>query len=253
MARYCGDMNSTHLIANAKEFQQRCLLQGKSLFNEELVWTNEYCEEFIHYFIDNPDESDADFLQKLEGQLANASAEVKVLAAEMLWLMFLCPSNTGPASKRQSIERVFSWSGYYTIDPAKRELYLSDAALTGVGSAGTAYNTGRWRELVYLIRLTQALLKLSPQQRTTLFQDHQSFAKWLEAIPENESRQLRHMLLFLFFPDFNERIFGKTDRRSILLNLGKISNKQYVNMSACVFRFVRPAVSVSSDHLIFSS
>lgn len=232
MARYCGDMSSTHLIANAKEFQQRCLLQGKSLFTEELVWTSEYCEEFIHYFIDNPDESDADFFQKLEGQLANASAEVKVLAAEMLWFMFLCPSNTGPASKRQSIERVFSWSGY-TINPANRELYLSDAALTGVGSAGTAYNTGRWRELVYLIRITQALLKLAPQQRTALFQNHQNFAKWLEAIPENESRQLRHMLLFLFFPDFNERIFGKTDRRSILLNLGKISNKQYAKMSAC--------------------
>lgn len=231
MARFCGENNSEVLLSNALAFQQRCLLQGKSLFTEELVWTSEYCEEFIHYFIDNPDESDAGFLQKLEGQLVNASAEVKVLAAEMLWFMFLCPSNTGPASKRQSIERVFSWSDY-TIAPANRELYLSDAALTGVGSAGTAYNTGRWRELVYLIRITQALLKLAPQQRTALFQNHHNFAKWLEAIPENESRQLRHMLLFLFFPDFNERIFGKTDRRSILLNFGKISNKQYAKMSA---------------------
>lgn len=232
MAKFCGDMNSAHLIANAKKFQKRCLLQGKSLFTDKAIWTSEYCADLIHYFIDNPDEGSGDFFEKLEGQLASASAEVKILAAEMLWLMFLCPSNTGPASKRQSIERVFSWSGY-TIDQANRELYLSDAALTGVGSAGTAYNTGRWRELVYLIRVTQALLKLDPQQRTALFQNHQNFAKWLEAIPENESRQLRHMLLFLFFPDFNERIFGKNHRRSILLNLGKISNKQYAKMSAC--------------------
>ncbi|HAW93260.1 MULTISPECIES: McrB family protein [unclassified Arsukibacterium] len=231
MARFCGEMNSTHLIANAKEFQQRCLLQGKSLLTDNVVWTSEYCAELIHCFIDNPDAGNGDFFGKLEGQLASVSSEVKVLAAEMLWFMFLCPSNTGPASKRQSIERVFSWSGFQ-IDPQRSAQYLSDDALTGVGSAGTAYNTGRWRELVYCIRITEALLKLNQQQRSELFNDHQRFAEWLESIPENENRQLRHMLLFLFFPDFNERIFGKTDRRSILLHLGHVSTKQYSSMLA---------------------
>ncbi|HAT41053.1 MAG TPA: hypothetical protein DCS87_04915 [Rheinheimera sp.] len=231
MARYCGEKNPMVLLENAKQFQQRCLVDGKSLFTDLPVWTATNCDSFAHYFIDNPDEGDDDFLQKLEGQLASAAVEVKILAAEMLWLMFLCPSNTGPTSKRQSIERVISWSGLQ-IDPAISAQYLSDVALSGVGSAGTAYNTGRWRELNYCIRMTGALLKLSPEQRVELFNDHLLFAKWLEAIPENESRQLRHMLLFLFFPDFNERIFGKTDRRSILLNLAGIPNKQISKFSA---------------------
>lgn len=231
MARYCGEKNPTVLLENAKQFQQRCLVQGESLLTDLPVWTLANCEAFVHYFIDNPDEGDDDFLQKLEGQLSTATAEVKILAAEMLWLMFLCPSNTGPLSKRQSLERVISWSGLQ-IDPAIKTHYLSDDALSGVGSAGTAYNTGRWRELNYCIRMAAALLKLSPEQRLELFNDHLLFAKWLEAIPENESRQLRHMLLFLFFPDFNERIFGNTDRQAILLSLGGLSKKQY-NQLTC--------------------
>ncbi|MEI6896696.1 MAG: McrB, partial [Psychromonas sp.] len=121
----------------------------------------------------------------------------------MLWLMFLCPSNTGPVSKRGSIERVFAWSGLELIS-LNQDKYLSDNILTGIGSAGTAYNTGRWRELVYLIRLTAAFLKLEQSTKQILLEDHVQFSEWLEAIPENESRQFRHMVLYLFFPDKHE-------------------------------------------------
>lgn len=43
-----------------------------------------------------------------------------------------------------------------------------------------------------------------------------AFAEWLSNIPEADTRQLRHMLLFLLFPDDFERIFGGTDRRAIV-------------------------------------
>ncbi|WP_192021350.1 McrB family protein [Shewanella sp. WPAGA9] len=229
MARYCGDRNSEHLIVNASEFKETCLIQGKSVLTNESVWTSVYCDELIVNFVENIDEGDGDFFEKLETQLANTSSYAKVLVAEMLWLMFLCPSNTGHKSKRISIERVFAWSGF-PIEENKRAQYLSAEALEGIGSAGTAYNTLRWRELVYFIRFTEAFLMLERLQRTQLLNDHISFSEWLEQLPENESRQLRHMLLFLFFPDFNERIFGNTDRRSILLNLTDVTSKQYRNM-----------------------
>lgn len=229
MARYCGDRNSELLIANARRFKETCLLQGQSLFTNEVVWTGEYCNELIINFVNNPDAGNGDFFEKLETQLVNTSANAKVLAAEMLWLMFLCPSNTGPESKRVSIERVFAWSGLQ-MTPALKDEYLSDHSLTGIGSAGTAYNTGRWRELVYLMRFTAAFFKLNQQEKVDLLSDHLRFSEWLEQLPENESRQLRHMLLFLFLPDFNERIFGNTDRCSILVNLTDITKSQYNKM-----------------------
>ncbi|QHS15478.1 AAA domain-containing protein [Shewanella sp. Arc9-LZ] len=229
MARYCGDRNSELLIANARRFKETCLVQGKSLFTNEVVWTGENCNELIINFVNKPDAGNGDFFEKLETQLVTTSANAKVLAAEMLWLMFLCPSNTGPESKRVSIERVFAWSGLQ-MTPALKDEYLSDHSLTGIGSAGTAYNTGRWRELVYLMRFTAAFLKLNKQEKIDLLSDHLRFSEWLEQLPENESRQLRHMLLFLFFPDFNERIFGNTDRCSILVSLTDITKSQYNKM-----------------------
>ena len=229
MPKFCGKRNSEFLLKNANEFKQNCLIEGKSLLTDAVIWTSQYCEELTQYFVDNPDAGEGDFFTKLETQLTDASANAKLLAAEMLWLMFLCPSNTGAASKRGSIARVFAWSGY-KIDEATKERYLSDNALTGVGSAGTAYNTMRWRELVYLIRFTELFLKLDKPEKEELLNNHIKFAQWLEKVPANEKRQLRHMLLFLFFPDFNERIFGNTDRCSILVTLAGLTKPQYNKM-----------------------
>ncbi|MBY7731438.1 AAA family ATPase [Vibrio splendidus] len=229
MAIYCGDKNSTHLLTNMSEFKERCVIQGRSLFTDLTVWNSPTCQELIDYFVENLDEGDGDFFEKLETQLADASPEAKVLASEMLWLMFLCPSNTGPESKRKSVERVFSWSGY-EITPESRQRFLSDNALTGIGSAGTAYNTGRWRELVYVIRLVAALLKLSEHDRKELLNDVDRLPQWLESIPENGSRQFRHMFLYLLFPEAHERIFGNTDRKSILTTLADITSAQYNRM-----------------------
>ncbi|TOM32874.1 McrB, partial [Vibrio parahaemolyticus] len=229
MAIYCGDKNSTHLLNNMSEFKERCFIQGRSLFTELAVWNSPTCQELIDYFVENLDEGDGDFFEKLETQLADASPEAKVLASEMLWLMFLCPSNTGPESKRNSIERVFSWSGY-EVSAESRQRFLSDNALTGIGSAGTAYNTLRWRELVYVIRLVEALLKLSELEKKELLNDVDRLPLWLESIPENGTRQFRHMFLYLLFPEAHERIFGNTDRKSILTTLTDITSAQYNRM-----------------------
>lgn len=229
MSIYCGNNSSTYLIENANEFKEKCLIQGKSIFTDHSVWNSPTCQELIDFFVENLDEGDGDFFEKLETQLADASPEAKVLASEMLWLMFLCPSNTGPESKRNSIERVFSWSGY-EITPEFKQKFLSDNALTGISSAGTAYNTGRWRELVYVIRLVEALLKLSELERKGLLNDVERLPQWLESIPENGSRQFRHMFLYLLFPEAHERIFGNTDRKSILTTLTDITSAQYNRM-----------------------
>ncbi|WP_199878798.1 hypothetical protein [Pseudoalteromonas sp. T1lg88] len=230
MARFCGGKEPSQLLVNAEEFKQRCFIDEKSLFTSEEVWTIEHCNELIRFFVENPDAGDGDFFEKLKVQLEGASLKAKLLIAEMLWLMFLCPSNTGPATKRANIERVVSWGGF-TIAPKALEQYLSDKALTGVGSSGTAFNTMRWRELAYLIRLTHELLQLNKAKRTELLQRPGEFSSWLERVPENESRQLRHMLLFLFFPDSHERIFGNTDRQRILVTLTAITKSQYNKMT----------------------
>jgi 5-methylcytosine-specific restriction protein B len=230
VAKYCGDMTSELVIQATSELKQKCLINGGSLFTDQAIWASEYVMELDKYFVGNLDAGEGDFFSKLETQIELASPQAKILMAEMLWFMLLCPSNIGSESKRSSFQRVFALSGNELQKVVTNDIqakYLSDDVLSGVGSAGTAYNTGRWREVVYIIRFTKSFLQLSKNERKALLSDYKQFTLWLDQIPENAVRQLRHMMLFLFFPDFHERIFGNTDRRSILLKFTDLTSAQY--------------------------
>lgn len=109
---------------------------------------------------------------------------------------------------------------------------MSDDVLGGVGSAGTSYNTNRWRELVFFIRTVIAFKNLTAQERDKLLSDGWGFAQWIEQVPECDARQLRHMILFLLFPDEFERIFGGTDRRRIVRTFSGKTAAQVRGLSA---------------------
>ncbi|WP_275892057.1 AAA family ATPase [Shewanella xiamenensis] len=235
MARYCGNQNSAPLIKVAQDFQAQSLIAGNSLLTNRPIWGLKTIDELVKYFVDNLDEGEGDFFSKLETQLKPASADAKILLAEMLWFMSLCPSNVGPSSKRDTVERVFAFSGKNLADTVPVDVqkeYLSDEVLTGIGKTGAAYNTGRWRELVYFIRLLTELFKLSASERSTLLANREAFSTWLELIPENSQRQFRHMLLYLFYPDSQERIFGGGHRQSLLTKFANTSASQFKKMPA---------------------
>jgi hypothetical protein len=59
----------------------------------------------------------------------------------------------------------------------------------------------RWRELVFFTRFLVAFKALEASERQRVLQDGWAFAHWIQSIPEAESRQPRHMLLYLLFPD----------------------------------------------------
>lgn len=213
MARFCGENIIGPKVNAALIWKEKCLLAGQSVFGTGNVWASTNIDQLNEYFVNNLDEGDGDFFEKLEAQIEPTSNQVKQLAAEMLWLMLLCPSNIKPATKRAAIERIWQWS-FTPFDPPS-ELW-SDEVLDGIGSSGTSFNTNRWRELVYFIKFSQAVLKLPEPERRELLEKPWEFARWLESVPENDSRQLRHMILFLLFPDTFERIFGGSDRKSIV-------------------------------------
>jgi 5-methylcytosine-specific restriction protein B len=237
MAVFCGAKDSTAAIAAVVDFKKECLVNGGSLFTDMQVWTPEHVQELVTYFVENLDKGagTGDFLTKFKLQLADASDQAKILASEMMWLMMLCPSNIGVTASINNIKQVFEFSALQfatSIDVNVQRKYFNSHVLTGIGSAGAAYNTGRWRELCYLIRFSQQLLSLPQNERIDLLEDHQQFSQWLEQIPDNEKRQFRHMLLFLLFPKFNERIFGNSERKEILTKCTNITNAELKNVKA---------------------
>lgn len=228
MTRHRRYPNSTATLAAAKYWRDNALLERKSIFGFGEIWTASAFDGLVEHYVDNLDEGAGNFTQKLRAQLASAPRESVLLCAELLWAMLLCPDNISSVKKRFTIRDVLSWA---KEDLPESDLLMGPDALSGAGSAGTSYNTRRWRELVYAIKLFKQLMALDEAQRLDLLADAGLFRKWCETIPGNESRQFRHMLVFLLFPEENERIFSGKDRRRIVEVFAGLTASQVKQMS----------------------
>ncbi|WP_347989937.1 AAA family ATPase [Methylomonas sp. AM2-LC] len=231
MSRYCAEHDSGPILEAAEIWKERCLVKQLSVFTESPVWTTEHIAELEQYFSNNLDEGEGNFFEKMENQIQETSPSAKQLAAEMLWIIFLCPSNIGPEKKREGVQRIWNWSD--SVIPDHHPL-LSDATFRGIGSAGTSFNINRWRELIFFINVMKAFLALPQDKRYSLLKHADDFGVWIASIPEAEKRQLRHMLLFLLFPDSFERIFGGSDREAIVVAFSGLPKNTAHKLSAYV-------------------
>jgi len=133
------------------------------------------------------------------------------LAAEILVVYFLFPSNVGGYRKRELVNKVLGWGGDF-LDPQHP---ISRAFETGIGSGGQAYNNRRPNELWYFIDLMLAWKAKPIQGAADILQDPWTFEEFVDALDGSGARQIRHMLLHLLFPDHFERIASKEHKRRI--------------------------------------
>lgn len=213
MSRYTGEEQAEQILNAASEWRQRCLVNGISLFSDKNLWNSQYLAEIDSNVVNSQLEQEGNFMLRLKEQLASVSPEAKQLTAEMLWLLYLCASNISVKTKREQINTIWDLSGE-PLDT--HHAMLQSTVLAGVGSAGTAFNTFRAREFAYLANVLKALLALPSAGREAQLSHGFLFGEWLSVIPENASRQFRHMLMFLLFPDEFERVFSSSDRRTII-------------------------------------
>lgn len=125
--------------------------------------------------------------------------------------------------KRENVREIWSWSGG---DLSATHPLLEDAVLLGIGSAGTAYNTHRWRELVFLIGAMRDFKARDASDRELIASDPWGFSSWLSGLPDARHRQLIHILPHLLFPDTFERISSEGDKRRILAGFGDTPEKE---------------------------
>ena len=229
MSRYSIEMDTESILRAAEHWKTVALLGNESVFSSDSLWTLPNLAELDQHFVSKPDKGKGKFYEKLELQLADAEPGARQLVAEMLWFMFLCPSNISSSNKRENIKRVWEWSD--EPFPANSE-WVADKVLNGVGSAGQAYNQHRWLELAFFIRTVATFKNLSKQRQSSLLADGWEFARWIEEIPGCSRRQLRNMIAFLLFPDKFESIFGGSDRKDILKVFLEIAPSQFSKLSA---------------------
>lgn len=203
------------VLRAAALWRKRCLQDNGSVFSDADLWTSENVDHLVRYYIGNLDGGDGTFLEKLKKQLAPAPRTAKHLAAEMLWVMYLFPvsGSIKPETKRDQITQVWEWSGENFPQTTPE---LVTALETGIGTTGQAYNTRRWKELVFFIEIIQKWLQLSSSERDSFLTGPWGFAEWLDDQEGAGNRQLRHILLYLLFPDHFEPICSIRIKRNIV-------------------------------------
>lgn len=199
------------VYAAVQNWRERCLLADTAALIDAPIWTAGNAAALVTNFVEQPDEGKRKFLQKLQDQLAGAPPAAIQLAAEMLWLMMLFPDQIGGDAKRALISQVWAWSGK-KLDQSHALLKVLDE---GIGSTGTAYNTRRAFELMLVVRFVVAWKQLSSAQHSALLADPIAFAKWFDALPEFDGKQVRHILLHLLFPEYFPRVGSRTHKIQI--------------------------------------
>ena len=228
MSRYHADKSLKQILDAGQHWKEVALLSDEAVFAQEPVWTLPYLQDLKQHFIDQPDEGDGDFFDKLKRQLDPAQSEVKQLAAEMLWFMHLCPDNITKSRKLGNIRLVWEWSG----EPFPEDSdWVAEDVLVGAGDTGQG-NTHRWYDLRFFIHMMIAFKSLAESERRELLSEGWKFGKWLEQIPECDQRQLRNMIMFLLFPDDFEHIFARTKRRDIVREFTGKTNAEVNKLSA---------------------
>lgn len=224
MSQYNPNHYVAPVYAAAQKWRAAGLSAGLSVFTDEKeIWTTPLLNELDQHFVKNPDAGKGGFLSKLKVQLSQASPNCRQLMAETLWLTLLFPSNVGAAKKRENVLEIWSWSGE---DLSASHSLLEDSVLEGIGSAGTAFNTHRWRELVFLIDALRDFKARDAADREQIASDPWAFSGWLSGRPEARHRQLIHILPHLLFPDTFERISSEGDKRLILAGFGDATEKE---------------------------
>jgi 5-methylcytosine-specific restriction enzyme B len=214
------------IFAAAVEWRDQCLVAGKSLlWPGRDVWNDANLQRFKACFIDRLDPSkDKNFEEKFKVQLAPESEDVTRFACELLFVYFLFPSSVGRPRKTELIHEVASWKNI-AIDVKNARFDCFDS---GIGDPGLVYNTGRPNELTYLARFALAVAAMPVAERQTLLQDHARTRKVLDDLADAHREQfgrppqLRHILLYLLFPDDYERIASEGHKARICEAFGEV-------------------------------
>ncbi|MCG9075454.1 AAA family ATPase [Laribacter hongkongensis] len=212
MARY-SEHDTSRIYEAADAFRNNCLLRdGSLLFEQASLWRPELLESIHKAFVATPDEGDRSFIDKFRDQIKPAGTDVIRLAAELLAVYFLFPSNVGGFRKRQVANEVLGWAG----DNLPENHLVSVAFEHGIGSGGQGYNTRRPFEIAFLIEFAKAWKALPTEQQQAAANDPWKFQELIDGTEDAESKQLRHMLLHLLFPDSFERIASGNHKRRVI-------------------------------------
>jgi 5-methylcytosine-specific restriction protein B len=221
MSRYNPKHNAIAVFEAAANFKKQALIEGESILDpgHQKIWVPDNFAPLIKHYVDNPLIGDeGNMVAKLSQQLRPCPPESVALFAEIYWILLLGPTNMGSTKKRDRIRYVWNMcSSPIASFPNSYgdSEFLTDEALSGLGSAGPGFNILQWKELQFAVIAFHDLMAMEKNARSLLLSEPWAFAEWLDHFDEANGRQFYHCLCHLMFPDEFERIFSEKDKAKL--------------------------------------
>lgn len=216
MARWIGlYRNPDGIIEAANNWKVNCLINDGSVLFDKSLWSEPLLAELETKIAQHPlEESGPTFLEKLLLHNKTLTTNARLLLAEVMWLLYLFPSKNliRADTKSSQIRKILSM---YSASISVSRTMLEDFFGDGIGNPGQGFNQFKWRELNWAIRLC---LEFKRRKKEIPIDDVWLFTEWVDSLQGSERSQFRHMLLYLLYPDFFERVTVTKDKISILEN-----------------------------------
>lgn len=231
-------------------WKKNSLLDNKGfIWPEETLWSNENLYKFRVMFIEQPDESEKNFYEKLQKQLTGEDESVYKYTIELLYLYYLIPARTTFETKKNKLQTVADWKN---ID-LDFEAEVFQALKTGIASTGAAYNTRMYFEL-YMVHLFAEKLKgLTLEER----EDTLSNPKRLKQLAENTRKevgprvQMQHMLQHLLLPDYFEWIANWGHKERVAETFGYLlKNEAIEDIDEKIYHIKQKLIEEHEDNTI---
>ena len=204
----------------ASKWVDSALQTDGSLFTpDELIWSRQWLGELHERFLNNPDESQDRFIDKLERQLANSPPEVYQLMGEVLYFHFLIEYAKNTDREQETINTVLGWAPSPVAIPPG----LVASLVPGLVRSGQGFNTYRPFQVGFIIEFVEQWKEQS-NACVLLLDDPWEFKNFLNNIPlrsrllsnsGNRYRMQREAILHLVFPDTFEAITSFGDKEKI--------------------------------------
>lgn len=175
------------------------------------AWGPGVAADLRHRIIDNADAGSGGFIGKLHAQLAGASRETYLLAAELLYVQVAPLSNILAGTKVHRISAVLSWLTPPAVLPSDLAIALG---LPGVMNGGVGFNVQIWQQLGWLLSFVEHWWQLPAADRERSLLDPWDFWGVVAQVPTGQVG-IRNALLYLMFPGTYSPIVNQDHKRDI--------------------------------------
>ena len=195
---------------------ERGFLDDDSFFEPgRAVWSADHFDELDRYFVQQPDLTGDSFMHKLQGQLAEASDDARVLMAELLFLnlVVISKNSVSQTRKLEILNEAFGW----TTDPPAVPAIARDAVEVGIVNPGQWYMTRRDVGISFLVSVGQGLKSMQRADREHVVRDPWAWKAFLAEINVGmDVKTACQALMHLVHPDTFDAIVSVRDKKRIV-------------------------------------